>query len=141
MSNRKREFSVSKKYEVVQAYQKGVKTEEISSMYGISQNSVLRWARAFDEQGLSGLESRKCGPRPRTLSNKVEAAEQIVGSLTSDGQQTGVGKVQGALYRHGFLDLAKETVRRILKRRTDVIVPRRLRTRRKKQHREKDSRY
>jgi len=50
------------------------------------------------------------------LSPKVAAAEQVVKEVTQEEPEGGIGKVQGALYRRGFLDLARETVRQLLRR-------------------------
>src|SRR5580658_7390740 len=106
----KKEWAVSEKLEAVQARLNGLKLEEVSSLYGVSGTTVLRWTGQYEKGGLAGLESAPRGGT-RGLSPRVEAAEQLVDGIKSEDPEAGVGKVQGELYRRGFLDLARDTVR------------------------------
>ena len=111
-----RQFSVSEKLEIVQARQQGLSFRDIGKMYGVSLQSVAKWALAYERNGLAGLESARKGKALEDLSPQVVAAEQIVKEVTREEPEGGIGKVQGALYRRGFLDLARETVRQLLRR-------------------------
>lgn len=62
--------------------------------------------------GIAGLETQPTGGAAQARSPRVEAAAQLVDGIKSADPDAGVGKVQGELSRHGFLSLARETVRR-----------------------------
>ena len=111
----KKVFSIAEKLEIVQTRRQGLSLADVAKMYGASRYSVQRWARAYERSGLAGLEEAPVG-RPRRLSQKVEAAEQIVKDVVKADPDAGIGKVQGALYRQGFLQMARETVRNLLRR-------------------------
>jgi len=121
----KKIWSVSEKLEVVRARQKGITLDEIRSLYGIYSDTVYKWTRAYEKNGISGLEVKKSGPKMKELSPKVEAAEKIVKEITAEHPGTGIGKVQGVLYRHGLIAMAKETVRRLLGRKKEIAVTKR----------------
>lgn len=108
-------WPVSKRLEAVQARERGLTSDEIRSLYGVSRDTLRRWRKAYEEKGIAGLEM---GPRIKSveLSPKVEAAERVLEQLKPEEPEAGIGKMQGALYRHGFLDLARETVRKLLRR-------------------------
>lgn len=111
----KKVLGIAEKLEIVQTRQQGLSLADVAKMYGASRYSVQRWARAYERSGLAGLEEAPVG-RPRRLSQKVEAAEQIVKDVVKADPDAGIGKVQGALYRQGFLQMARETVRNLLRR-------------------------
>lgn len=111
----KKVFGIAEKLEIVQTRQQGLSLADVAKMYGASKYSVSRWAQAYERNGLAGLETAPTG-RPRRLSEKVKAAEQIVKDVVKAEPAAGIGKVQGALYRQGFLHLARETVRNLLRR-------------------------
>ena len=111
----KKQWAVSEKLEIVQARQKGLLLAEVSSVYGVSQSAIIGWTRKYEAGGIAGLASAPRG-RAAGSSPRVEAAEQLVDGIKSEDPEAGVGKVQGALYRRGFLDLARDTVRRLLRR-------------------------
>jgi transposase InsO family protein len=113
---RSREWKLSEKAEMVQAIEKGLRVEDVRSMYGVCAESLYRWKKAYAEHGLAGLESHRCGPRMRKLNAKVEAAEKIIDGIVAENPRAGAGKIQGVLYRQGFLRLAKNTVLRLLRR-------------------------
>jgi len=111
----KKVFGIAEKLEIVQTRQQGLSLADVAKMYGASQYSIRRWAQAYERNGLAGLETAPTG-RPRKLSQKVEAAEQLVKDVVKADPDAGIGKVQGALYRQGFLQMARETVRSLLRR-------------------------
>ena len=111
----KKVFGIAEKLEIVQTRQQGLSLADVAKMYGASQYSIRRWAQAYERNGLAGLETAPSG-RPRKLSRKVEAAEQLVKDVVKSEPEAGIGKIQGALYRQGFLQMARETVRSLLRR-------------------------
>ena len=111
----KKVFGIAEKLEIVQTRQQGLSLADVAKMYGASQYSIRRWAQAYERNGLAGLEIAPTG-RPRKLSQKVLAAEQIVKDVVKAEPEAGIGKIQGALYRQGFLQMARETVRSLLRR-------------------------
>ena len=116
-ANKKRRiWKISEKLEVVEARLKGLRLQEVGDLYGVHLNTVGDWVRAYQERGLAGLERGRSG-RPVQRSAKVEAAGPVIEEILKAEPEAGVGRVQGALFRHGFLDLARETVRKLLRRR------------------------
>ncbi|MDD5210754.1 MAG: IS3 family transposase [Elusimicrobiales bacterium] len=111
----KKVFGIAEKLEIVQTRQQGLSLADVAKMYGASQYSIRRWAQAYERSGLAGLETAPTG-RPRKLSQKVQAAEQIVKDVVKAEPEAGIGKIQGALSRQGFLQMARETVRSLLRR-------------------------
>lgn len=115
MKTKKSVFGIAEKLEIVQTRQQGLSLADVAKMYGASPYSISRWTTAYERAGLAGLESAPAG-RTRRLSPKTEAAGQLVAEVVKADPAAGVGKVQGALYRGGFLNLARETVRKLLRR-------------------------
>jgi len=115
MKKKKAVLGVAEKLEIVQTRQSGLSVRDVAGMYGVSPTRVSRWTSAYERCGIAGLEA---GPRGRTrqLSAKVMAAEQIVKEVVKAEPDAGISKVQGALYRRGFLSMARETVRKLLRR-------------------------
>ena len=111
----KKAFGIAEKLEIVQTRQQGLSLADVAKMYGASQYSIRRWAQAYERNGLAGLETAPTG-RPRKLSQKVEAAQQLVKDVVKAEPEAGIGRIQGALYRQGFLQMARETVRSLLRR-------------------------
>ena len=118
--SKRRSWTVSEKLEVVQARQRGLTLAEIWALYRAGNRAISQWVKAYEENGLAGLE--QTGNRPvRGMSARVAAAEQVLVQATEVAEAApatavGAGKAQGALYRHGFLGLARETVRKLLRR-------------------------
>src|SRR5579885_2615574 len=110
-----RRYSVERKLEVVKAKQNGLTTEEVAAMFGVGTTSINIWAKAYAEKGLPGLEDESPG-RPQQLSPKTQAAEKFIDRLAREHPGAGISKVQGLLFRHGLLSMARETVRRVLRR-------------------------
>ena len=119
--SKRRLWTVSEKLEVVQARQRGLTLAELFALYRVHSHAVSKWVKAYDDQGIAGLE--QTGNRAvRGKSARVAAAEQVLEQATrvadaAPATAVGAGKAQGALYRHGFLGLARETVRQLLRRR------------------------
>jgi transposase InsO family protein len=111
----KRQWAVSEKLEIVQARQSGLTLDEVKSLYGVSGTAISDWTVRYEKGGIAGLETQLTGGAAHARSPKVEAAEQLVDAIKSADSDAGVGKVQGELSRHGFLSLARETVRRLLR--------------------------
>lgn len=110
-----KQWAVSEKLEIVQARQNGLTLDEVRSLYGVSASAVSGWMRKFEKGGIAGLENQPTGGAAHERSPKVEAAAQLIGEIKSADPDAGIGKVQGELSRHGFLRLARETVRRLLR--------------------------
>jgi transposase InsO family protein len=115
MKKKKSVFGIAEKLEIVQTRQQGLSLADVAKMYGASPYSISRWTTAYERAGLAGLESAPLG-RTRRLSPKTEAAGQLVAEVVKADPAAGIGKVQGSLYRGGFLNLARETVRKLLRR-------------------------
>jgi transposase InsO family protein len=111
----KRLWSVSEKLEAVQARQNGLTLDEVHSLYGMSTSVLSKWVHDYEDRGIAGLESAPTGGAAQARSRRVEAAGPIVEQIVQENPTAGTGKVQGELYRRGFLDLARETVRKILR--------------------------
>jgi transposase InsO family protein len=122
---------VAEKLEAVQARQKGLTLDEVRSLYGMSATTVADWVRAYEQSGIGGLEAGPRGGVVGEVSAKVEAAGAIVEQIAQENPTAGIGKVQGELYRRGFLDMARETVRRLLRGQGRGPQPRGLRRRNK----------
>lgn len=114
VNNNRHIWTIPEKLEIVEARLKGLTVKEVSRLYRIRPATVSAWTAAYEARGLSGLEPAS-GVRPRPPSPKVEAAAQAVGDILKADPEAGVGKVQGALFRQGFLSLARETVRKLLR--------------------------
>ena len=115
MKTKKVAFGVAEKLEIVQTRQQGLSLSDVGKMYGVHPTMVSKWTCAYERNGIAGLEA---GPKGRTrqFSPKVKAAEQIIKDVVKAEPDAGIGKVQGALYRQGFLKMARETVRQLLRR-------------------------
>ena len=108
-------YSISEKLQVVESRLKGLTLKEVSDLYNVSTAAVIRWSQRYEARGLAGLEPLpNLGGKPNPGS-KVAAADQAISEVLKANPEAGVGKVQGALYRHGFLNLARETVRKLLR--------------------------
>jgi transposase InsO family protein/transposase-like protein len=116
-----KKWTVAEKLEVVQARQRGLTLAELWSLYRVHSHAVAKWVKAHEENGIAGLE--QTGNRAvRGMSARVAAAEQVLEEATQVAEaapvtRIGAGKAQGMLYRHGFLGLARETVRKLLRKR------------------------
>lgn len=114
VNRNRRIWKVSERLEVVEARLKGLSLRDVADLYHVNPSTVSDWAKAYEERGLSGLEKGPSG-RPIRQSAKAEAAGQAIEEILKAEPEAGVGKVQGALFRQGFLSLARETVRKLLR--------------------------
>lgn len=105
-------WSVSEKLEIVQARQQGLTLDDLKSLYGVSGTTISEWTRLYETKGIAGLEPAPRGGRGEKTA-RVEAAEQVLQGVAQAEPEAGVSKAQGALYRHGLLALARETVRKL----------------------------
>ena len=112
----RKQWAVSEKLEVVQARQSGLTLDELKSLYGVYGSMVSDWTAKYEKGGIAGLETQPTGGAAHVQSPRVAAAEQLIDGIKNADPDAGVGKVQGELTRHGFLSLARETVRRLLRR-------------------------
>lgn len=111
----RKQWAVSEKLEIVQARQNGLTLDEVKSLYGVAGSTTSQWVEKYEKGGIAGLEAQPTGGAAQVRSPRVEAAAQLVDGIKSADPDAGVGKVQGELSRHGFLSLARETVRRLLR--------------------------
>lgn len=110
-------YSIPEKLQVVESRLKGLTLKEVADLYNVSVGAVIRWSQRYEARGLAGLEPLpNLGGKPNPGS-KVAAADHAIDEVLKTNPEAGVGKVQGALYRHGFLNLARETVRKLLRSR------------------------
>lgn len=116
MKRRSQAWPFELRMEAVRAYKRGMSCREIGAMLGMSMTSVARSVRRFKKHGTAGLEpqARKKGGGSRKRP-KTEAAEQAVSQMTPLPEGTGIGKVQGLLYRLGFLKVSRGTASRAMK--------------------------
>jgi len=113
---RTRPYPIAEKLEVIKARQKGLSVVDVAAMFHVGTTTVRAWEIAYNAKGLPGLENAPSG-KPRALNAKTQAAEKVLAGLKQQhAPEAGISKSQGLLYRHGLLDLARETVRRILQR-------------------------
>jgi transposase InsO family protein len=131
MKAKKKQWTIAQKLEMVEARQSGLNLAEVAALYGAAATSVSGWTAKYEKGGLAALESAPTGGAARGKSTRVEAAEQVVAEITKANPEAGVGKVQGELSRHGFLSLARETVRKLLRRQGHEPVVARTRRRNK----------
>ena len=111
--------------EAVKARQRGLSCREVSRLIGMSPSIVSRCVRDYQKHGEAGLAPRRKGPRPAPArrSAKTLIAEQAVAQLGPQGELGGIGKVQGLLYRLGFLKVSRGTVGKVLERQGRVPKP------------------
>lgn len=107
-------WTPAEKLEVVKAFQQGVNIKDLMSLFHLSGQTIYKWVRTFEKSGTFGLESA-ARPRPREVRTKTALAQKIISKLPRD-REAGIGKTQGLLYRYGFLNLARDTVRKLLRK-------------------------
>ena len=127
------EWPVAKKLEAVRALQRGLTAQEVSALTGMSKSIVYRCLKRYKKAGSSGLERGgvERGSKKSRQAPKTAAAELAVSQMGPLPEGTGVGKVQGLLYRLGFLKVSRGTVERVLERQKPSPKPRAKRRRNK----------
>jgi len=131
MGKKRRTFTVDERLQAVRARQGGLSAYDVSKLYGVSVTRLSEWMRLYESQGLAGLDLKVGGPGNRDISAKIAAAEKAVAQATNENPNAGISKIQGEVYRKGFLDLARETVRKIMRRQGVEPKPRNLKRRNK----------
>lgn len=116
MSVKNKVYSIQERLQVVESRQKGLTYKELSELYNVGTTTIQVWVKRYEARGLAGLEPLPNGSTARRLNAKAQAAEQVVGEVLKADPEAGISKVQGAVFRHGFLSLARETVRRLLRK-------------------------
>ena len=102
--------------EAVRARQRGLSSQEVSHLTGISKPVVDRYMRLYRKHGAAGLEGKPRKKYSVRKSAKTEAAEQALSQMGPVAAGAGIGKVQGLLYRLGFLKVSKGTAGRVAER-------------------------
>jgi len=131
MRQKRRTFTVDERLEAVRARLNGLSLQDVQKLYGVSPTRVSEWVRLYEANGLAGLDLKVGGPGNREISAKVAAAEQAIAKATAENPSAGISKIQGEIYRKSFLDVARETVRKIMRKQGAEPQPRNLRRRNK----------
>ncbi len=131
MAKKRRQWTVDERLEVVRARQNGLGFEDVAKLYGVGRQTVSDWTERYEKHGLAGLDYQLGGSHHREITGKMFAAEQAVAQATTENPDAGISKIQGVVYRKGFLDLARETVRKIMRRQGVEPKPRNLKRRNK----------
>lgn len=103
--------------EAVRAHRRGLSCSQVCRLTGMSPSALYRCIRAYKKHGEAGLQrGGGSGNAPRAVrhSAKRVAAGQVVAQLGAQPEGAGVGKMQGLLYRLGFLKVSRTTVGRVL---------------------------
>jgi transposase InsO family protein len=80
----------------------------------MSLTAINRVVKAFKTHGVAGLDGSARKAASGRKSARRVAAEQALSQLGPLPEGTGVGKVQGLLYRLGFLKVSKGTVEKVM---------------------------
>lgn len=116
MRKKRRQFTVNERLEAVRARQNGVSLFDVAKLTGAGTTTIADWVRRYERYGLAGLDIKLGGSEPKDISAKVAAAEQAVAQATAENPSAGISKIQGEVYRKSFLDVARETVRKIMRK-------------------------
>ena len=117
MSKRTKAWPLALKLEAVKARRQGMSCREVSRITGMSVSAVSRCLRLYAKHGEAGLRvggGDRCEEKRWRQTPKTSAAGEAVKHLGPLPEGTGVGRVQGLLYRLGFLKVSKGTVGRVL---------------------------
>ena len=106
---KRKKWSLEEKLEAVRARRRGLSATEVSGLTGMGITMINHCVRTFKEHGAAGLEVMYRKERATRKSAKLVAAEQALSQLGPLPAGTGAGKVQGLLYRLGFLKVSKGT--------------------------------
>ncbi|MBI4802740.1 MAG: DDE-type integrase/transposase/recombinase [Elusimicrobia bacterium] len=119
------------KLEAVRARQRGLSVEEVSRLTGLSATIINESLRIYRKYGVAGLQAGRRREAPARKSAKLIAAEQALSQLGPMPEGTGIGKVQGLLYRLGFLKVSRNTAARAAQAQVPQAPKRRRRRRNK----------
>lgn len=111
---KRKTWSLETRLEAVRARQRGLSCAEVSRLTGMSTSVINQCTRKYRQYGAAGLEGKAYNEdRPRRKSAKRVAAEAALGQLGPIPEGAGVGKIQGLLYRMGFLKLSRGTAAKV----------------------------
>lgn len=111
---KRKKWPLETRLEAVRARRRGLSCAEVSGLTGMSLTAINRCVKAFKTHGVAGLDGPARKVAPGRKSAQRVAAEQALSQLGSLPAGTGVGKVQGLLYRLGFLKVSKGTVEKVM---------------------------
>ena len=112
---KRKKWPLEIRLEAVRARRRGLSCAEVTGLTGMSLTAINRCVKAFKTHGVAGLDGPTRKAAPGRKSAKRVAAEQALSQLGPLPEGTGVGKVQGLLYRMGFLKVSKGTVEKVMK--------------------------
>lgn len=111
---KRKTWSLEMRLEAVRARQRGLSCAKVSRLTGISTSVINQCMRKYKQYGEAGLEGKAYNEdRPRRKSAKREAAGQALGQLGPIPEGAGIGKIQGLLYRMGFLKVSRGTASKV----------------------------
>ncbi len=111
---KRKKWPLEIRLEAVRARRRGLSCAEVTGLTGMSLTAINRCVKAFKTHGVAGLDGPARKAAPGRKSAKRVAAEQALSQLGPLPEGTGVGKVQGLLYRLGFLKVSKGTVEKVM---------------------------
>lgn len=112
---KRKTWSSETRLEAVRARQRGLSCAEVSRLTGISTSVINQCMRRYRQYGAAGLGGKAyTEPRARRKSAKRAAAEQALGQLGPIPEDAGIGKIQGLLYRMGFLKVSRGTTAKVV---------------------------
>ena len=111
---KRKKWPLEIRLEAVRARRRGLSCAEVTELTGMSLTAINRCVKVFKTHGVAGLDRPARKAAPGRKSAKRVAAEQALSQLGPLPEGTGVGKVQGLLYRLGFLKVSKGTVEKVM---------------------------
>ena len=111
---KRKKWPLKVRLEVVRARQRGLSCAEVTGLTGMSLTAINRCMKAFKTHGVAGLDGPVRKATPARKSTKRVAAEQALSQVGPLPDGAGVGKIQGLLYRMGFLKVSKGTVGKVM---------------------------
>ncbi len=112
---KKKTWTVEERLEIVRARQSGLTYADLRKVYGVAATTAGEWIKWYEKDGLPGL-NRTYGPPKGDITAKMAAASTAVEKAVAENPDAGISKIQGEVYRKSFLELARETVRKIMRR-------------------------
>lgn len=113
---RVRYFSVREKLAIVKGVtEEGIEKNELARLVGISRSAIHNWEKRYRRSGEKGLEGRLVRSKDTGTRRLLEIEKKIL-AYKKANPYAGTRKIVGHLERWHFLKVARETVRKILKR-------------------------
>ncbi|MEM6805946.1 MAG: helix-turn-helix domain-containing protein [Bacteroidota bacterium] len=107
-------FIFRRKCHAILLSNEGQTVNELSIFFGVSAISVYGWLKAWESQGLKGLERKAGQGRPRKLSLDNEQHVKTVKTLVENEPQN-LNRVLSQLQSELELEVSKKTLQRFLK--------------------------